>query len=101
MWIQTQNKQRIINSDQIVDIFIDKTGKIIYAETTNKEISIITLGEYQDRDTCIKILDYMTAIVGSTGIIAGMTMPLGEEIKEWCKRMEDLTQAFIIKNFLK
>ena len=57
MWIQTQNKQRLVNSDQIIDIFIDKTGKIIYAETT-RDGDFFTLGEYQDRDTCLYVNNY-------------------------------------------
>lgn len=44
MWIQTQNKQRIVNSDQIIDIFIDNTGKKILAETT-RDGDFFTLGE--------------------------------------------------------
>ena len=49
MWIQTQNRQRIINSDQVIDIFIDKQGKNIYAETTCNGEAIV-LGVYKDRD---------------------------------------------------
>ncbi len=37
MWIQTQNKQRIVNSDHIIDIFISVRGNEIYAETEKKE----------------------------------------------------------------
>ena len=81
MWIQTQNKQRIINSDQIIDIFIDNTGKIIYAETTGDRHSFI-LGEYQDRDTCMTILNNMSVIIGITGKIPGIAMPLGGEVEE-------------------
>jgi len=101
MWIQTQNKQKIINSDQIIDIFIDKTGTKIMAETTRDGNFFTLLGEYPDRDTCMKILDHMSAIIGTTGKIAGIAMPLGGQIKEWCKCMGDLAQAFVIQNFLK
>lgn len=100
MWIRTQNKQRIINSDQIIDIFIDKTGKIIYAETT-RDGDFFTLGEYQDRDTCMKILDNMSVIIGITGKIPGIAMPLGGQVEEWCKFMEDLAKAFVIRDLLK
>ena len=59
MWIRTQNSQRIINSDQVIDIFIDKTGTKIYAETTC-DGEAIELGTYDNRDTCLKVLDYIT-----------------------------------------
>lgn len=100
MWIQTQNKQRLINSDQIIDIFIDKTGKIIYAETT-RDGDFFTLGEYQDRDTCMKILNCMSVIIGITGKIPGIAIPLGGQVEEWCKFMDELAQAFVIRDLLK
>ena len=99
MWIQTQNKQRIINSDQIIDIFVSKTETRIIAETTKEDV--IVLGEYQDRDTCLKILNCMSVIIGITGKIPGIAMPLGEQIEEWTKCMEDLAQAFVIRDLLK
>lgn len=55
MWIRTQNKQKMINGDQIIDIFIDKTGKKIYAETT-RDGDFFELGEYRDRETCEGII---------------------------------------------
>lgn len=100
MWIQTQNKQRIINSDRIIDIFINSSGKLICAEIT-RDRDYFTLGEYPDRDTCMKILEHMSIILGITGKIPGIAMPLGGEIEEWCKLMEDLGQAFVIRDLLK
>ena len=81
MWIRTQNKQRIINSDQIIDIFIDKTGKIIYAETT-RDGDFFILGEYPDRDTCLEILDVLM-IVGSHDDVKWLQLPLGGETESW------------------
>ena len=81
MWIRTQNKQRIINSDQIIDIFIDKTGKNIYAETITKD-SFFTLGEYQDRDTCLEILDVLM-VVGSHDNVKWIQLPLGGDAESW------------------
>ena len=103
MWIQTQNKQRIINSDQIIDIFIGRTGTKIVANTTcyDLDASEVVLGEYQDRDTCMTILEHMSIIIGITGKIPGITIPLGGEVEEWCKFMEDLGQAFVIRDLLK
>ena len=100
MWIQTQNKQRLINSDQIIDIYINKTGTSIYANTIDPE-EFKLLGEYQDRDTCMKVLNSMSVIIGITGKIPGIAMPLGGEVEEWCKLMEDLAQAFVIGGVLK
>ena len=99
MWIQTQNKQRLINSDQIIDIFISKTGTSIFAETAKEDV--LPLGEYKDRDTCMTILSHMSVIIGITGKIPGIAMPLGEQIEEWSKCMEDLAQAFVIRDLLK
>lgn len=95
MWIQTQNKQRIINSDQIIDIFIDKTGKIIYAETT-RDGDFFTLGEYQDRDTCMKILEALSLIGTNIPLTA---MPLGGEIETWLKNTGELVAYYIAKEF--
>lgn len=81
MWIRTQNRQRIINSDQIIDIFIDKSGKIIYAEIT-RDGYFLTLGEYQDRDTCLEILDVLM-IVGSHDDVKWLQLPLGSETESW------------------
>lgn len=81
MWIRTQNKQRIINSDQIIDIFIDNTGKIIYAETT-RDGEFFVLGEYQDRDTCLEILDVLM-IVGGHDDVKWLQLPLGGDVKSW------------------
>lgn len=100
MWIQTQNKQRLINSDQIIDIYINKTGTSIYANTIDPE-EFKLLGEYPDRDTCMKILDHMSIIIGITGKIPGITMPLGGGVEEWCEFMEDLGKAFVIGDLLK
>lgn len=83
MWIRTQNKQRIINSDQIIDIFISKTGTKIYANTTvghhePGDISQFVLGEYKDRETCFKVLDdlFFTCLPKD----CAYRMPLGGEV---------------------
>ena len=81
MWIRTQNKQRLVNSDQIIDIFIDKTGTKIYANTLDDE-RYITLGEYQDRDTCLEILDVLM-IVGSHDNVKWLQLPLGGDVESW------------------
>ena len=81
MWIRTQNKQRIINSDQIIDIFVDKTGTKIMAETT-RDGDFFTLGEYKDRDTCLDILDVIM-IVGAHEDVTFLQLPLGGDVKEW------------------
>lgn len=80
MWIRTQNRQRIVNTDRLIDIYIDKTGKKILANTT-EEATYITLGEYKDRDECLKVIDIIHACfdVGIKTIV----MPLGGEIDEW------------------
>lgn len=96
MWIRTQNKQRIINSDQIIDIFVARTAPVIYANTTD-DADYITLGEYKDKDTCIDILECLLLTVGSN--VPAMTMPLGGEVEEWKKGIQDLVTAYISKEF--
>lgn len=59
MWIRTQPKLKIVNSDQVIDIFISKTGKEIYSEVAG-DGDIILLGTYDSKDTCMKILDDIT-----------------------------------------
>ncbi len=66
MWIMTQNKQRIINSDQIVDIFVNKAGDTIYAETV-LDRDYFVLGEYDSRDLCLGFLDiYLNFLMADT-----------------------------------
>lgn len=96
MWIRTQNKQRIINSDQIVDIFISKTGTTIYAETT-LDRDFFVLGEYKDRDTCLNVVESLSTVISSD--IPMVTMPLGGELDTWCKGVNDLANAYIVKDF--
>lgn len=97
MWIRTQNKQRIINSDQIIDIFVDKTGTKIMAETT-RDGDFFTLGEYKDRDTCLKILEHILMAIGRAKA-PGITMPLGGDVESWEKAVEDITNAYIASDF--
>ena len=77
MWIRTQNKQKLVNSDQIIDIFINKTGKEIYAETTD-DGDFIILGEYSNRDICNKILDDITEAMMC--VMTSYQMPSKEHI---------------------
>lgn len=72
MWIRTQNKQRIINSDQIVDIFVDKTELKVMASTRNGDV--FTLGEYKDRDTCLIVLSQIPD--GTRYMLSKFEMPL-------------------------
>ena len=93
MWIRTQNKQRIINSDQIIDIFIGRTGTKMVANTTcyDLDASEVVLGEYQDRDTCLEILDVLM-IVGSHDDVKWLQLPLGGEAESWledCHKMAE------------
>ncbi len=83
MWIRTQNKQRIINSDQIVNIFIDNTGKKLIADTIRRQDEFgLVLGEYQDRDTCLEILDVLM-IVGSHDDVTWLQIPPKDEVESW------------------
>lgn len=100
MWIRTQNKQRIINSDQIIDIFINKTGTKIYANTTvghhePGDTSQFILGEYKDRDTCLEVLEVIL-IVGGHKDVTWLQLPLGSDVEQW---LEDIHRtAEIIYN---
>lgn len=82
MWIRTQNKQRIINSDQIIDIFIDNTGKKILAETT-RDGDFFALGEYENRDICMEILNHL--FEASTFPYSYESMPLGGDVDKWLR----------------
>ena len=70
-WIKTQNSLRIINVNQIVDIFISKTAPVLYAETVMDADHII-LGEFEDRDTCKRVLDWIFTCLGNG---ESMTIP--------------------------
>lgn len=89
MWIRTQNKQRIINSDQIIDIFVGKSGTKIVANTTcyDLDASEVVLGEYKDRDTCIMVLNKLLKL--SICRYAWEEMPFDGDVKSWVKDIED------------
>lgn len=97
MWIQTQNRQRIVNSDQVIDIFISVRGIEIYAETVKEDY--ISLGEYKDRDTCLKVLEHISVGMGSN--LPGIPMPLGGEVEDWAKGLEEIAAISITKAFVK
>lgn len=97
MWIRTQNKQRIINSDQIIDIFVARTAPVIYANTTD-DGDFLILGEYKDKDTCLDILEHLLVNIGSN--VPAVGMPLGGEIEEWKKEAAKLATAYISKEFM-
>ncbi len=97
MWIQTQNKQRIVNSDQIIDIFVDKTGTKIVADSTKDNDFVFTLGEYKDRKTCLAVLEHITIGMGSN--LPGIPMPLEEEIETWAEGIENVAAINIAKGF--
>lgn len=84
MWIRTQNKQRIINSDQIIDIFVGRTGTKIVANTTcyDLDASEVILGEYKDKETCLEILDVLM-IVGGHNDVTWLKLPLGGDAESW------------------
>jgi hypothetical protein len=101
MWITTQSKKVLINSDNIIMIFATGGGdniiKARIVNATEKCIENITLGEYKDKDTCLKILEHLSLVVGSD--IPAITMPLNDEVEKWLKDVEDIATACIIKNF--
>ena len=99
MWIQTQSKQQIINSDRVINIFIDKTGTKIMANTTREDAFSFILGEYKDRDTCLKVLEHIS--VGMSSNLIGIPMPFGGEIEieDWAKGIEDMAAINIAKSF--
>ena len=92
MWIRTQNKQRIINTDQIVDIFVDKTGTKIYAESTIDR-DFLVLGEYENRDTCLTILTEIHVAIGAGVPI--IEMPLGGDVDTWKEAMTIAEKAYL------
>ena len=96
MWIQTQNKQRIINSDQIIDIFVARTAPVLYANTTD-DADYITLGEYKDKDTCLKVLNGIALVIG-TKLPSG-EMPLGGDVEAWEKNARELYTLYIQNDF--
>lgn len=77
MWIRTQNKQRIINTDQIASIYITSSGKNIRADMVDE--GVFELGEYKDRDTCLKVLSEIEDCLRNMWSI--YQMPLGGEVK--------------------
>jgi hypothetical protein len=96
MWIRIQNKQRIINSNHIIDIFVARTAPVIYANTTD-DADYIVLGEYKDKDTCLDILEHLLVVIGSS--IPAITMPFGGEVEGWKKDVASLATIYISNDF--
>ena len=99
MWIQTQSRQQIINSDRIINIFIDKSGTKIMANTTREDAFSFVLGEYKDRATCLKVLEHLGIGIGC--IIPGIPMPLGGEVDTWAEGIDKIAAINIANDFVK
>ena len=99
MWIQTQSRQQIINSDRVINIFIDKTGTKIMANTTREDAFSFVLGEYKDRETCLKVLEHIT--IGMDNNLPGIPMPLGGEVDDWANGIENVAAINIAHKFVK
>lgn len=87
MWIRTQSRRILVNTDNVNLLFVSNDYKSIKARIVNvgsDEQEYITLGEYKDGATCLKILEHLLLVVGSD--ILAITMPLDEEIDEWSKK---------------
>ena len=98
MWIRTQNKQRIVNTDQVTDIFINNIGTSIIAHVSMpNDTRMVYLGEYENRDTCLKVLESIMNVIGTK--LPLITMPLGGEIETWSKDIGDLAVAYITNDF--
>lgn len=101
MWIITQNKKVLINTDNIIMIFVTGGGNSIIkariANATEKCIENVTLGEYKDKETCLKIFEQLSLVVCSD--IPGITMPLIEEVDKWLKDVSALADYYIAKDF--
>lgn len=80
MWIRTQDKQRIINSDRIATVYVSNTGGKIMAvvEAEKGLLEYALLGDYKNRDICIKILDDFSSCAKAGLPI--FEMPLGGEV---------------------
>ena len=97
MWIQTQNKQQIINSDQVIDIFISVRGNVIYAETIKENYT--ALGEYGYRNICLKVLEHI--FIAMNNNLPGIPMPLGGEVDTWAEGIDKIAAIDIANDFIK
>lgn len=75
MWIRNQDRDELVNSDRIKNIFIEKLVKL-----TNPKWSLIadeiTLGTYTSEDNAIDALAYIQECIYSEK--KGMNMPVEE-----------------------
>lgn len=96
MWIQTQNKQRIINSDQIIDIFVARTAPVLYANTTDDADNIV-LGEYKDKDTCLEVLHGIALVIGTK--LPSCEIPLGGDVESWKDNVREIYTLYVRNDF--
>lgn len=75
MWIRTKDRDELVNSDRVKNIFIEKLVKL-----TNPKWSLIadeiTLGTYTSEENANKVLDYIFYCICSEK--KGMNMPVEE-----------------------
>lgn len=84
MWIRTQRRQKIVNSEHIIDIFVDKTGTKVYADT-NEDADFILLGEYNNRDDSLIVLEHLFHYMCDKKA-AGIEMPFAGSPNQWATR---------------
>lgn len=79
MWIMTQLKNTIVNSDNIHTIFIDRQKGLIKARLDNSPEGIIALGSY-DKDKIDLVFNYIMGAL--TYGLECYRMPLGGEVEK-------------------
>jgi hypothetical protein len=78
---------------------VNKTGTKVMADTIKECGFSFTLGEYKDRDTCLKVLEHISICMDSN--LPGIPMPLGGEVDDWANGIENVAAINIAHKFVK
>ena len=96
MWIRSQAKRTIVNSNNVNVIFVSTKEPVIKARIVSinsDEQEYIELGTYQDKETCLKVIDMVSIVIGTNMPV--MEMPLKDDVDTWIGEISKLAEIYV------
>lgn len=91
MWIRTQTNAKILNTDNIVGIFIDAVPCQIkaYIANSSEGDSVMLLASYNSMEDCKEVFDAIMLTITNPKFNY-ICLPLGSDVKGWINDLEKL-----------
>ena len=91
MWIRTQTSTKILNTDNIVGIYIDiSTSQIkAYIANSSEGDSVMLLASYNTIEDCKEVFDAIMLTITNPKFNY-ICLPLGSDVKDWINDLEKL-----------